>query len=110
MSDPEDFIEEDDLFGDDDGEVQPVRQLSDEELDSGDDEDRNDRTQNDDMDVDTGPTRAARIMDVELGRQTVPLPADGEVSHPQCCVLCSLTFLDSHISLAELPWARSYCI
>lgn len=88
MSDPEDFIEQDgdDLFGDDDAGEQPVKQLSDEDLDSGDNEGRTDRVQDDAMDVDTAPQREARIMDVALGRQTIPMPADGEV----CLMIMSL--------------------
>ncbi len=59
------------------------RTLDDEELDSGDEEDRNDRMADDALDdgemVMDG--HSANIMDVKLGRHAVPDPSDGEV----CC-------------------------
>lgn len=59
----------------------PLRKLDDEELDSGDDEDRNDRIEDDaDGDMDMGiEGHSANIMDVKLGRHAVPDPSDGEV-------------------------------
>lgn len=70
---------DDDLFGDEEGEK--VRELSDRELDSGDDEERNDRAppraDAEEMDYDT---RDARILDSTVWRHPVPTPADGEVS------------------------------
>lgn len=59
----------------------PLRKLDDEELDSGDDEERNDRLMDDaDGDVDMGlEGQSANIMDVKLGRHAVPDPSDGEV-------------------------------
>jgi RNA polymerase-associated protein LEO1 len=76
--------DEDDLFGDED-EVQSEqeRALSDRELDSGDDEDRNDRAAEhvDDMGQQIGThDREARILDADFPRQAVPTPKDGEVS------------------------------
>lgn len=59
----------------------PLRKLNDEELDSGDDEDRNVRVA-DDVDVDVGmgiEGQSANIMDIKLGRHAVPDPSDGEV-------------------------------
>lgn len=59
------------------------RQLDDEELDSGDDEGRNDRLADDDeMAVDDGqqPLEELMFMDVEFGRHPVPEPSDGEAS------------------------------
>jgi RNA polymerase-associated protein LEO1 len=59
----------------------PLRKLNDEELDSGDDEDRNDRLMDDaDGDVDMElEGQSANIMDIKLGRHAVPDPSDGEV-------------------------------
>ncbi|RDW75051.1 hypothetical protein BP6252_06193 [Coleophoma cylindrospora] len=72
---------EDDLFGDDDDNVsEKNRELSDRELDSGDDEGRNDRAHNrgdeDENNATTG--REARILDSTLWRQPWPKPFDGE--------------------------------
>lgn len=63
------------------GYFRPLRKLDDEELDSGDDEDRNDRIIDDaDGDIDMGTEgHSANIMDVKLGRHAVPDPSDGEV-------------------------------
>jgi hypothetical protein len=75
---------EDDLFGDEDeSQSEQERALSDRELDSGDDEDRNDRAR-DRVDVveegsDTND-RQARIMDADFPRQVIPKPSDGQVS------------------------------
>lgn len=81
MSDAEESnIEEADLFGDEE-EAQPVRELSDKELDSGDDEGRDDRAiEEEPMDVDDeGAVRNAQILEIELGRQTLPITPDGQV-------------------------------
>lgn len=104
MSDPEDFIEEDDLFGDEDDAAEPpTRQLSDDELDSGDDEGRDDRAQ-DRMEVDAAPEREARVMDIAIARQTIPAPADGEVSSLDWTFWSSANrCTDSHISFAQIP-------
>jgi RNA polymerase-associated protein LEO1 len=71
---------DDDLFGSEDGSEEKVRELSDRELDSGDDEDRNDRAppkaDAEEMDYDT---RDARILDSTVWRHPLPKPADGEV-------------------------------
>jgi RNA polymerase-associated protein LEO1 len=84
--DPVDLFgeDEDDLFGDED-EVrsEQERALSDRELDSGDDEDRNDRAAGhmDDMAQQIGThDREARILDADFPRQAVPTPTDGEAS------------------------------
>lgn len=71
---------DDDLFGDDDdAPADKVRELSDRELDSGDDEDRRDRAPRED-DVDVNDSREARIMETTLWRHPVPNPVDGNVS------------------------------
>jgi hypothetical protein len=83
--DPADLFgeNEDDLFGDeDDVQSEQQRALSDRELDSGDDEDRNDRAAEhiDDMGQQIGTQdREARILDADFPRQAVPKPTDGEV-------------------------------
>ncbi|KAK4981869.1 hypothetical protein LTR66_009647 [Elasticomyces elasticus] len=71
-----------DLFGDDaddDGIADKSRRLlDDEELDSGDDDGRSDRVTKDDVPGDT--VNVDRIeMDIELERQPVPEPSDGEM-------------------------------
>ena len=73
--------EEDDLFGDE-AEVgsDHVRQLSDQDLDSGDDEGRNDRVVDEMEEDDPVAERPLQVMDLSLGRPTAPQPSDGEVS------------------------------
>ncbi|KAG4425664.1 hypothetical protein IFR04_001126 [Cadophora malorum] len=72
---------DDDLFGDDDeAPADKARELSDRELDSGDDEDRRDRAPRADEDVDINESREARIMETTLWRHPVPKPADGELN------------------------------
>jgi hypothetical protein len=86
-SDPEDFIDDDgDLFGDDEEAGSPKeRLLSDRELDSGDDEDRNDRA-GDQMDgVEEPASRDARILGAEISRHPLPNPSNGEVRVPSSC-------------------------
>jgi len=73
---------EDDLFGDESGDEaeQPTkaRELSDEELDSGDDEGRSDREpEREEIDYVSG--RDARVLDQTIWRHPLPKPADGEV-------------------------------
>jgi len=73
---------EDDLFGDESGDEveQPtkVRELSDQELDSGDDEGRSDREpEREEIDYISG--RDARVLDQTIWRHPLPKPADGEV-------------------------------
>jgi RNA polymerase-associated protein LEO1 len=71
----------DDLFDDDEDEdeiEQKTRELSDRELDSGDDEGRDDRAPKaEEPDFDSG--RDARILDTTIWRHPLPKPADGEV-------------------------------
>ncbi len=73
----------DDLFGDEDeAQSEQERALSDRELDSGDDEDRDDRVRGhrDGSAEEIGPNdRQARVMDAEFPRQAVPKSTDGEV-------------------------------
>lgn len=81
--DPADLFGEGDLFGDEDEpQSDKERALSDRELDSGDDEDRNDRAgdlmDGVDQEVDEND-RQARVMDADFPRQAVPRPSDGEV-------------------------------
>jgi RNA polymerase-associated protein LEO1 len=72
---------EDDLFGDED-EVPAKREraLSDEDLDSGDDENRNDRVpEHIDGSQQVGQEdREARVMDATFPRHVVPKPTDEE--------------------------------
>ncbi|KAI0997568.1 hypothetical protein K3495_g10619 [Podosphaera aphanis] len=79
-------IEEDgDLFGDDeeidDASAPKKRELSDRELDSGDDEDRNDRIQQT-VEEETGYESGteARILEATLWRHPIPKPLDGELN------------------------------
>lgn len=74
---------EEDLFGDEEDEVaEKPRELSDEELDSGDDEGREDRTK------DEGGYKAVldkeelRVEEKVLYRHPLPKPLDGEVNCP----------------------------
>lgn len=72
---------EDDLFGDgDEAPASKERALSDEDLDSGDDENRNDRVpEHVDASQQVGPEdREARVMDATFPRHVVPKPTDGE--------------------------------
>ncbi|KAL3420903.1 hypothetical protein PVAG01_07348 [Phlyctema vagabunda] len=72
---------EDDLFGDDDGETsEKARELSDRELDSGDDEDRHDRARDRRVDDEENATsgREARILEGTLWRQPWPKPFNDE--------------------------------
>ncbi|KAF1968667.1 hypothetical protein BU23DRAFT_583176 [Bimuria novae-zelandiae CBS 107.79] len=71
---------DDDLFGDDDDADQPPaqRKLDDEELDSGDDENRNDRALQDTSDVET-QNQNFTFEDAEIARHAVPEPSDGEL-------------------------------
>jgi len=78
-----DAAPDDDLFGSDDGEEETrVRELSDRELDSGDDEGRSDRAPKkadaEEVDYDTG--REARVLDSDIQRHALPKPIGGEVS------------------------------
>lgn len=75
------FVEddEDDLFGDGGSEVEE-RELSDRELDSGDDEDRNDRTPAVDQDVEMDDGKDLNVMDASIARHIIPKTSDGEVS------------------------------
>ncbi|KAK0361917.1 hypothetical protein LTR91_000733 [Friedmanniomyces endolithicus] len=78
-------VEDEDLFGDEDGEpADPPakRQVDDDELDSADDMDRTDReaeqpqTQTQEQEYET---RQQLSMDIEVARQPVPEPSDGEM-------------------------------
>ncbi|KAH8663107.1 Leo1-like protein-domain-containing protein [Tricladium varicosporioides] len=73
-------IEEDDLFGDDDEQtVEKPRELSDEELDSGDDENRYDRVQKGEgLGEDQGEGHELRVQDTLIWRHPLPKPVDRE--------------------------------
>ncbi|KAK4891650.1 hypothetical protein LTR27_009821 [Elasticomyces elasticus] len=76
-------IEDEDLFGDEDEVEQPKRQLSDADLDSGDDADRTDRV------ADEAATRQQQeieyetqeriTMSMSMARHPIPEPSDGEM-------------------------------
>ncbi|EME88970.1 uncharacterized protein MYCFIDRAFT_86164 [Pseudocercospora fijiensis CIRAD86] len=76
----------DDLFGDNDGHgdagdgpgEKPIRGLDDEELDSGDDEGRQDRQTQEEA-QEQYEEREMLSMDMEVARQPVPEPSDGEM-------------------------------
>lgn len=75
-------LEDDDLFGDEVEEEPPKqRELSDEELDSGDDEGRDDRLPEKELaeDHDEDSTRDARILEADIFRHPIPKPSDGQV-------------------------------
>lgn len=74
----------DDLFGSEDG-GEKVRELSDRELDSGDDEDRDDRApaKPDHDDIEYNSDRDTRVLASTVWRHPLPNPADGEV-----CLQC----------------------
>jgi len=59
----------------------PKRTLDDEELDSGDDQDRMDRIADEEEAQLQEEEQEQTIMEAALGRQPVPEPSDGEVSH-----------------------------
>ena len=75
---------EGDLFGgsDDETPVEKTRELDDDELDSGDDEGRQDRLPDDghDEDIDYNTGREANIQESIIYRHPLPKPVDGEVS------------------------------
>lgn len=61
-----------------------ARQLDDAELDSGDDEDRNDRAapeEEDGIAEEEEHIESLTMQDAEFGRHPVPEPDDGEVRH-----------------------------
>ena len=77
--------DDDNLFGDEEDDEEPKaqkpRELSDDELDSGDDENRDDRARksaNDLLGEDT--TRDVRISEQAVWRHPLPKPSDDEVS------------------------------
>ncbi|KAL9597272.1 MAG: hypothetical protein Q9219_005253 [cf. Caloplaca sp. 3 TL-2023] len=86
-------VNDKDLFGDgseadgpgSDGGSAKRRRLDDEELDSGDDEDRQDRLENDGIDgysdgeEEQGETRSQNVAHIRLPRHPIPCPSDGEL-------------------------------
>jgi RNA polymerase-associated protein LEO1 len=103
---------DDDLFGSEDqsdGPAEKVRELSDRELDSGDDEDREDRVppKAEAEEVDYGG-RDARILDSTVWRHPLPKPADGEVrSDIPIPSIKSDIFLVQHIAPTQVSGHRS---
>lgn len=73
--------DQDDLFGSDDEivETTKTRNLSDEDLDSGDDEGRRDRLPSEQGDDQEPEGRVARILETDIARHPLPKPVDGEV-------------------------------
>jgi hypothetical protein len=105
----EDQVEDDeggdDLFGDEDDEApaepeKPAkRQLDDEELDSGDDMDRNDRAADgQDAEAQEFVQQEKLEMNLEFPRQPLPEPSDGEVSY-----LYSTASLTTVLTVADVP-------
>lgn len=71
---------EDDLFGSDgEDEAPKARELSDQELDSGDDEGRSDRAAAKENEADFVGHREARILETVVWRHPLPNPVGGEV-------------------------------
>lgn len=103
---------EDDLFGSEDGDEAPkVRELSDRELDSGDDEGRSDRapdTQNEEIDYETG--RELRILDQVISRHPVPKPVGGEVSSTSLIYKLALTSTSLAISVCPSSLVSSHAL
>lgn len=79
----------DDLFGDDEEVESPpakVRELDDEELDSGDDENRHDR-EREGLEEDGAAdavTREVVVVNGNVARHQIPNPSDGQVSTGNC--------------------------
>lgn len=65
-----------------------MRQLDDEELDSGDDEDRLDRIGDEPEEEQEVMTMEKAVMDLEIPRQPGPEPSDGEV-----CIIVRTRFV-----------------
>lgn len=93
---------EEDLFGGDDDDVpaEKTRELSDRELDSGDDEDRNDRApQEEEVDFESG--RDARVLESTIWRHPLPKPVDGEVS--ACRIYSRLQLMCDSSTFCDFP-------
>ncbi|KAH7130657.1 Leo1-like protein-domain-containing protein [Dendryphion nanum] len=80
----DDDEDDDDLFGDggddDEGEQPaPAKLLDDEDLDSGDDEGRNDRAPETQDAIEEGVQETLNFMDADIARHAVPEPSDGEL-------------------------------
>ena len=63
------------------------RELDDEELDSGDDENRRDRLQDDEgyaQDEEDMEAHSQNVVDIRVARHPIPNPSDGEVSASWC--------------------------
>lgn len=80
-----------DLFDDSD-DAEPTKQLSDRELDSGDDEGRNDRAPKEDEDETDQNGENIRRLDAGVTRHILPKPFDGEVRSLQQSLRMKLTF------------------
>ena len=82
-----DVEDEGGLFGSGSEDERGRRKLDDEELDSGDDEDRHDRVEEDGADGYEDQERTmvesqTNVLDLSLGRHGIPKGSDGEVSTP----------------------------
>lgn len=84
--DPNDQLNGDDnagLFGsgsEDEVTGEKARKLSDEDLDSGDDQGRDDRAEDNQSETkEAAHTREENVIDVSIGRHAIPQPSDGEV-------------------------------
>lgn len=105
-------LAEDDLFGSgDDVTENKVRELSDRELDSGDDEDRDDRararSQSGEIEDDAPESR---ILEVKLQRHPLPRPSDGEVSSIPNIVDEAYREVVQCLAIAEIPWNSSSAV
>ncbi|KAI9738711.1 MAG: hypothetical protein M1834_008216 [Cirrosporium novae-zelandiae] len=107
----DDGNDEKDLFGDDgdagDADApasEGLRQLDDEDLDSGDDEGRNDRqpATQDEMD-DDGEGRSVNVMDAQINRHAVPQPSDGELYLLKLPEFLGLDSNPFHFTTFQLP-------
>lgn len=67
----------------DDSDEEPAKQLSDRELDSGDDENRNDGAPKEDEDEEDLDISHRNTLTTEIHRHTLPKPFDGEVGTPR---------------------------
>jgi len=87
---------DDDLFGSDDDSGEKARELSDKELDSGDDEDRNDRASaRDEGEEEQYDTRDVVVQDSTVWRQLLPQPINGEVRSLFLKIASKLIFYSS---------------
>ena len=102
-------IADDDLFGSDDEVADnKVRELSDRELDSGDDEERSDRARakSHSADVEDDPEKNSVILDAKVARHLVPKPLDGEVRTHVKIRHEAYREVVQYIAIAKVSWFR----